>query len=101
MIARGFSQRYGEDYDETFAPVVKHETVRLLLFISAQKGLQVKHFDVKTAFINGDLEEELYMVQPEGFIKEGQEHSGQVLKLNHSICGLKQSAHAWNKKASL
>lgn len=98
LVARGFSQKYGEDYDETFAPVVKHETIRVLLALAAQRKLHVRHLDVKSAYLNGELNEELYMEQPRGFELPGYENK--VLKLKKSIYGLKQSAHVWNKKAS-
>ncbi|KFD62470.1 hypothetical protein M514_25320 [Trichuris suis] len=71
LEARGFSQKYGRDYDETYAPVVKHETVRALLAIAATRKLHVRHLDVKNAYLNGDLEEELYMEQPPGFVEKG------------------------------
>lgn len=98
LVARGFSQAYGEDYDETFAPVVKHETIRVLLCIAAQKGLHVRHLDVKSAYLNGQLEEEIFLEQPPGFQKSGQE--SKVLRLRKSLYGLKQSARAWNKRAT-
>ena len=98
LVARGFSQKYGSDYDETFAPVVKHETVRILLAVAAAKGLNVRQLDVRSAYLNGELEEELYMEQPPGFIKQGQEDK--VLRLKKSLYGLKQSARAWNKRVT-
>lgn len=98
LVTRGFSQCYGKDYDETFTPVVKHETIRILLGIAANKGLHVRHLDVKSAYLNSDLEEEIFLEQPPGFQKHGQE--SKVLKLHKSIYGLKQSARAWNKKAT-
>ncbi|KRY07593.1 Retrovirus-related Pol polyprotein from transposon TNT 1-94, partial [Trichinella patagoniensis] len=67
LVACGFSQRLGEEYDETFAPVVKHETIRTLLSIAAVKSLHVQHFDVKCAYLNAELPEKLYMEQPPGF----------------------------------
>uniref|UniRef100_A0A5S6Q3I8 Reverse transcriptase Ty1/copia-type domain-containing protein n=1 Tax=Trichuris muris TaxID=70415 RepID=A0A5S6Q3I8_TRIMR len=98
LVARGFSQRYGEDYDETFAPVVKHDTVRVLLSLAAAQKLHVRHLDVKAAYLNSPLEEELYVKQPPGFEVQGQEHK--VLLLRKSLYGLKQSARAWNKMAT-
>uniref|UniRef100_A0A5S6QQI6 Reverse transcriptase Ty1/copia-type domain-containing protein n=1 Tax=Trichuris muris TaxID=70415 RepID=A0A5S6QQI6_TRIMR len=98
LVARGFSQRYGEDYDEIFAPVVKHETIRMILSIAAMRSLHVRHFDVKCAYLNGEIHEELYMEQPPGFVQPGNENL--VLRLKRSIYGLKQSARAWNKKAT-
>lgn len=98
LVARGFSQRYGEDYDETYAPVVKHETIRVLLVVAAQRGLHVRHLDVRSAYLNGELNEEIYMEQPQGFEEPGQEDK--VLKLRKSLYGLKQSARVWNKRAT-
>lgn len=98
LVARGFSQRYGEDYDETFAPVVKHETIRVLLAIAAKRKLHVRHMDVKNAYLNGEIDEEIFMEQPPGFVEIGQECK--VLKLQRSLYGLKQSARAWNKTAN-
>ncbi|KAJ7344641.1 hypothetical protein JRQ81_000591, partial [Phrynocephalus forsythii] len=66
LVATGCSQKYGENYDETFAPVVKHKTIRVLLSLAASKKMHVEHFDVKTAFLHGEIEEELYMQQPPG-----------------------------------
>jgi hypothetical protein len=96
LVAKGFSQKYGQDYDATFAPVAKQSTLRTLLAISAIRKLRVRHYDVKTAFLNGDIEEELYMSQPDGYVSQGNEHL--VCKLNKSLYGLKQSARAWNIK---
>uniref|UniRef100_A0A5S6Q1M4 Integrase catalytic domain-containing protein n=1 Tax=Trichuris muris TaxID=70415 RepID=A0A5S6Q1M4_TRIMR len=83
LVARGFSQRYGEDYDEIFAPVVKHETIRMLLSIAAMRSLHVRHFDVKCAYLNGEIHEELYMEQPPGFVQPGNENL--VLRLKRII----------------
>lgn len=94
LVAKGFSQKYGEDYDEVFAPVVKQTTLRILLSIAAKEEMIVKHFDVKTAFLNGTVDETIYMKQPEGFIEEGQESI--VCLVKRSIYGLKQAARCWN-----
>ena len=96
LVAKGYSQKYGEDYDATFAPVAKQTTFRTVLAVAAAKNMKVKHFDIKTAFLNGDIKEELYMSQPEGYVAEGEEHL--VCKLQRSLYGLKQSARAWNTK---
>jgi hypothetical protein len=96
LVAKGYSQKYGDDYDATFAPVAKQTTFRTLLAIAAVRKMKVHHFDVKTAFLNGEIEENLFMSQPEGYISEGNEHL--VCKLKRSIYGLKQSARAWNTK---
>ncbi|XP_003373271.1 retrovirus-related Pol polyprotein from transposon TNT 1-94 [Trichinella spiralis] len=94
LVARGFSQRLGEDYDETFAPVVKHETIRTLLSIAAVKSLHVRHF-VNCACLNAELPEKLYMEQPPGFEDTNKD---MVWQLKRSIYGLKQSTRAWNTK---
>ena len=94
LVAQGFSQRYGADYDETFSPVVRSESLRSLVAISVQCGFKLHHVDVSTAFLNGNLEEEVYMKQPKGFVKKGGEEL--VCKLRKSIYGLKQSSRCWN-----
>ncbi len=94
LVAQGFSQKFGLDYDETFSPVVRFESVRTIIALAAQHGLQLHQMDVKTAFLNGELKEEVYMEQPGGFVVEGKEHP--VCKLNRSIYGLKQSPRCWN-----
>ena len=94
LVAQGFSQKYGDDYDETFCPVVRLESLRVLIALAVQYGLKLHQVDVTTAFLNGELEEEVYMRQPEGFITQGKEHM--VCKLNKSIYGLKQSPRCWN-----
>ena len=94
LVAQGFTQKYGVDYDETFSPVVRFESIRSLLAIASQHGLVVHQMDVKTAFLNGELKEEIFMRQPEGFISQGEEML--VCKLKRSLYGLKQSAKCWN-----
>ncbi|CAB4028654.1 Hypothetical predicted protein, partial [Paramuricea clavata] len=94
LVAQGFSQTFGDDYDETFSPVARFESVRTVIALAAQHGLKLHQMDVTTAFLNGDLKEEVYMKQPEGFIDKGKEHL--VCRLRRSICGLKQSPRCWN-----
>ena len=94
LVAKGFSQKYGENYDEIFAPVVKQTTFRSLLAIASHNKMKVRHVDVKTAFLYGELNSEIYLKQPEGFVMPGKEDL--VCKLNHSLYGLKQSARCWN-----
>jgi hypothetical protein len=94
LVARGFSQKEGIDFYETFAPVVRYETVRLILSLAAQEKLFMKQFDVKTAFLYGPLEEEIYMTQPEGF----EDGSNRVCRLKKGLYGLKQSPRAWNNR---
>ena len=96
LVAKGYSQVGGLDYDETFAPVVKIQSLRAILAISNEKGYILHQMDVKTAFLYGELEEEIYMNQPEGIMLE--ENPEIVCKLKKSLYGLKQSPRQWNKK---
>jgi hypothetical protein len=64
LVAKGFSQKEGIDYNETYAPVVRYESIRMVISIAMAKNLEILHLDVKTAFLHGDLKEELYMEQP-------------------------------------
>jgi len=97
LVARGFSQIYGIDYLDTYAPVVKLASIRILLAIAAIYGLEIHQMDVVTAFLAGELEEEIYMEQPEGF-KVGSEEEDLVCRLRKSIYGLKQAPRIWNQK---
>src|SRR4051812_27940565 len=74
LVAKGYSQRQGEDYDEIFSPVVRHTSIRVVLALVAHTDMELEQMDVKTAFLHGDLEEQIYMVQPEGFSHPGQEN---------------------------
>lgn len=98
LVVKGFHQVKGVDYDETFAPVIRHSSLRTLFALAAEMGLRMKHLDVDTAFLNGDLEEEVFMEQPIGFLEEGKENK--VCLLRKSLYGLKQAPRAWNKKLS-
>lgn len=93
LVAQGFSQKFGQDYNEVFAPVARAPTIRLLLSLAGKRNLIVKQFDVKTAFLNGELEEEIYMCQPPGF-----KNGDKVFRLRKSLYGLKQAARSWNSK---
>ena len=95
LVAQGYSQEYGLDYDEVFAPVAKFNSIRSVLAIANELDLEVHQMDVKTAFLNGDLDCEIYMKQPEGFVDL--ERPEMVCKLRKSIYGLKQSARCWNE----
>ena len=95
LVGKGYSQRKGVDYDEIFSSVVRHTSIRTLLGLVAHFDMQLEQMDVKTTFLHGDLEELVYMVQPEGFIQPGQEHL--VCKLRKSLDGLKQSLRQWYK----
>lgn len=93
LVAQGFSQKFGTDYDQVFAPVAKQTTFRTLLVIASKENLIVQHIDAKAAFLNGELEETIYMKQPPGF-EEGEPNL--VCKLKKSLYGLKQAAKIWN-----
>jgi transposase InsO family protein len=95
LVARGFKQQEGIDYTETFSPVVRITTIRLLIAISAIQDLEMSQLDIKTAFLYGTIDEEIYVTQPEGRIKKGQEHL--VCRLNKSLYGLKQAPRIWNE----
>ncbi len=96
LVAKGYSQKYGIDYDETFSPVVRFSSIRTLLAFAVQKGMLIHQMDVITAFLNGDLQEEIYMEQPEGYTVPGKEEM--VCRLKKSLYGLKQSPRCWNQK---
>ncbi|WVZ84641.1 LOW QUALITY PROTEIN: hypothetical protein U9M48_031648 [Paspalum notatum var. saurae] len=96
LVARGFVQWEGVDFNEVFAPVARMESVRLLLALAATRGWNVHHMDVKSAFLNGDLKEEVYVKQPPGYVVNGQEH--RVLRLRKALYGLRQASRAWNQK---
>ncbi|GJV48935.1 zinc finger, CCHC-type containing protein [Tanacetum coccineum] len=96
LVAKGYVQQPGIDFDEVFAPVARLETIRLLIALAAGKGWKIHHLDVKTAFLHGELKEEVYVVQPEGFEKPGEEKK--VYKLAKSLYGLRQAPRAWNIK---
>ena len=89
LVAKGYTQKEGIDYKETFSPVLKKDSLRIVLALVAHYDLELHQMDVKTAFLNGDLEEEVHMYQPEGFITTGQENL--VWKLKKSIYGILSS----------
>ncbi|GJU43349.1 ribonuclease H-like domain, reverse transcriptase, RNA-dependent DNA polymerase [Tanacetum coccineum] len=96
LVAKGYIQEHGIDFEEVFAPVARMETIRLLLAIAANNKWQVHHLDVKSAFLHGDLQEEVYVTQPEGFIKRND--NGKVYRLIKALYGLRQAPRAWNIK---
>src|SRR4051812_25976575 len=94
LVAKGFLQVQGLDYDETFSPVAMLKSVWILLAIAAYFDYEIWQMDVKTTFLNGNLEENVYMIQPEGFVAP--KDAGKVCKLKRSIYGLKQASRSWN-----
>lgn len=96
LVAKGFKQEKGIDFDEIFSPVVKMTTLRAVLALVAHDDMDLFQMDVKTAFLRGDLHEEIYMQQPEGFAVKGKE--GLVCKLQKSLYGLKQAPREWYHK---
>jgi hypothetical protein len=92
-MAKGFTQREGIDYTETFSPVSSKDSFRIIMTLVAHYDLELHQMDVKTAFLNGNLQENIYMAQPEGFVVEGKEHMR--YKLKKSLYGLKQASKQW------
>ena len=96
LVAKGYTQKDGIDCKETFSPVSKKDSFRIIMALVAHYDLELHQMDVKTAFLNGNLEEEVYMDQPEGFsVKEKED---MVCKLKRSIYGLKQASRQWYLK---
>jgi len=96
LVAKGYAQKQGVDYEEVFAPVARQETVRLILALATQGEWEMHHMDVKSAFLNGDLMEEVYVHQPPGFVNP--KCPSKVMKLRKALYGLKQAPRAWNAK---
>ena len=96
LVIQGFRQKSGIDYFDTYAPVARISTIRLLIALASIHNLIIHQMDVKTAFLNGDLDEEVYMNQPQGFIMPGNENK--VCKLVKSLYGLKQAPKQWHQK---
>jgi len=96
LVAKGYVQKQGVDYEEVFAPVARLDIVKLLLAMAANWGWEVHHLDVKTTFLNGELVEDVYVAQPDGYAVKGKEKL--VYKLSKALYGLKQAHRAWNIK---
>ena len=96
LVVKGYKQREGLDYFDTYSPVTRITSIRMLIAITAVYKLEIHQMDVKTVFLNGDLEEEIYLEQPEGFIVPGQEQK--VCRLVKSLYGLKQAPKQWHAK---
>lgn len=94
LVVKGCSQKFGIDFKETFAPVVRYNSIRYLIALATKFDLDIHQMDAFTAFLNGDLKEEIYMEQPAGFNDE----SGRMCKLEKSLYGLKQASRVWNEK---
>eukprot|EP00253_Pinus_taeda_P003107 PITA_03107 len=89
LVAKGYSQQEGIDFDDTFAPIAKLNTMRMIITLDTKCNWELHQLDVKSAFLNGDLKEEIYLVQREGFVKQGQEQL--VCRLENALYGLKQA----------
>ena len=95
LVAKDFLQQPGIDFEENFSPVIKHDTLRVVLSLVAAHDLEMSQLDVKTAFLYGELDEEIYLQQPEGYVVAGKE--GSVCRLHKCIYGLKQASRVWNR----
>lgn len=95
-MAKSFTQKESEDFFDTYSPVARLTTIRVLLSLAVSYGLIVHQMDVKTAFLNGELDEKIYMKQPDGFVIKG--HEDKVCKLLKSLYGLKQARKQWHEK---
>lgn len=93
LVAKGFRQIYGIDYEDTYAPVVRHTALRILLSVAVNKKMHVHGMDVKNAFLKSELDHEVYMQQPEVFVNQG--NPNYVCKLEIAVFGLKQSPRQW------
>ena len=93
LVAKGYTQIYGSNYYDTFSPIAKMASIRLLFSMATMRSWLLYQLDIKNAFLHGDLVEEVYMKQPPGFVAQGE--SGLVCRLRRSLYGLKQSPRAW------
>ena len=95
LVAQGFTQTHGVDYEEVFSPVARLSAIRTLLAFANIQDWEIHQMDVCTAFLNGELDYEVFMEQPDGFVQK--DKSDYVCYLNKSLYGLKQSARCWNR----
>ncbi|GKD45674.1 retrovirus-related pol polyprotein from transposon TNT 1-94, partial [Tanacetum coccineum] len=93
LVVKGYAQKQGLDYSEVFAPVAKWDTIRSIFALAAQRGMKVHQLDVKSAFLYGELEETVFVEQPQGYVVQGNE--GKVYRLRKALYGLKQAPRAW------
>lgn len=98
LVGKGFKQRYGLDYEDIFSPVVKPTTIRILLSLAVTRGWHLRQLDIQNAFLNGFLDEEVYMRQPPGF--EDSSRPTHLCRLVKAIYGLKQAPRAWHTRLS-
>jgi len=95
LVAKGDQQHMGFNFQETFLPMVKWTTMKIVIYMAAMKGWQLLHLDVKTAFLNGNIIDTVFLKHPPGFILREQEHL--VCHLHKAIYRLRQSSHAWHE----
>lgn len=96
LVIRGFTQKKGLDFFDTYSPVIRISTIRTIIALAAINDYVIHQMDVKTAFLNGDIEEKIYIIQPEGFVVEGKDNM--VCRLKKSLYGLKQAPKQWYEK---
>jgi hypothetical protein len=96
LVAKGYTQKEGEDFFDTYSPIARLIIIHVLLLLTVSHGLLIHQMDVKTTFFNGELEEKIYMIQPDGFVVKGQEDK--VCKLVKFLYGLKQALKQWYEK---
>lgn len=94
LVVKGFTQRYGIDYDQTYSPVVRYTSIRFLIALAVKNQLKIHQMDAITAFLQGEIDTEIFIEQPDGF----KDDSNRVCKLNRAMYGLKQAGRVWNKK---